>query len=61
MKYGKLLTVELEIKKEWLDASLFMNEVSFIPNVSFETSIQNMRDWLENEEYYNTHKWDFLF
>lgn len=57
MQYGVLDTIELPMERAWLDSLPLQRETGFTPIYAFSDSIEEMRQWLENEEYYDSEKW----
>lgn len=57
MQYGELDTIELPMERAWLDSLPFQRETGFTPIFAFTDSVEAMRQWLENEEYYDSKKW----
>lgn len=57
MQYGALETIELPMERAWLDSLPFQRETGFMPVFTFPDSIEEMRQWLEDEECYDSKKW----
>ncbi len=59
LQYGCIKEVQLPMEDNWLDISALQKDTGYVPRHSFQETVLEMKDWMENETDYDIKKWDF--